>query len=465
LAPTNFVAIDEHGERAWIAPRGLNLAPTPQHVAPEPAVTGNYFVAAYPPFSTWTEAAAETFRRRLRRAPDDDDRQPLGLYVHVPFCARRCDFCYYLSYDRRGRDTGPYLLALTRELARWADTPLLRGRPLSVVYFGGGTPSLLTADAIRRLMHEMQSVMPWNGVQEASFECAPRSVTAAKVRALREAGITRVSLGVQQLDDGVLEASGRIHRETDVLRAYELLREGGFPVVNVDLIVGLVGQTDTSFDDGLERVIGLKPESVTFYQLEIPRNTPLYRALRDEALEALPVDWTVKRERLGRGFERLEAAGYTLRSAYTAVRDPERHRFLYQDRQYAGGDVLGIGASSFSYLDGTHQQNVASLEGYLEAMRGDGLPLWRAHALTADERMTRELVLQLKLGRVYGPAFSRRHGVDPAQRFAEPLARFQREGLLRLEGGSVVLTRDGLLQADRLLPAFYLPQHRDVRYS
>jgi oxygen-independent coproporphyrinogen-3 oxidase len=422
-------------------------------------------VSTYPPFSCWTEAGVDQYRRVLAAPPAVGPATPLGLYVHIPFCVERCHYCYYLSHDDRHFDVDAYLAALQRELTLYGELPGLAGRRPQFVYFGGGTPSILSTPRVRRLLDAVQAAFPWDAVREVTFECAPRSTSEDKLRALRECGVTRVSLGVQQMDDAVLRENGRVHLIEDIERAYAAIRRVGFDVVNLDLMVGLVAETDETFHQSLQRVIALAPDTVTIYQLEIPLNTPLYRSLHDGTLGHELASWEVKRARLQAAFARLETEGYVLRSAYTAVRDPQRHSFVYQDEQYRGADLLGIGVASFSHLGGVNQQNQASLRRYLECLARGELPLGRAYALDRDERLVREFVLQLKLGRVDRHELSARFGADIVQRFAEPLAALERERLLEVSDQAVTLTPAGLLQVDRLLQAFYLPAHRDVRYS
>ncbi len=431
---------------------------------PEPT-EGNLFVSAYPPFSCWNEQDTAAADRVLQSARTSSSDVPLGIYIHTPFCLERCHYCYYLSFADPTRETvGRYLDALGGELDLYAKSPAVEGRHPTFIYFGGGTPSLLTAGQIERLSGKIKTAFSWDRADEVTFECAPQTATRDRLDAMREAGVTRLSMGVQQLNDEVLKSNGRVHLVRDVERAFAEIGRVGFDVVNVDLIVGLVGETDDSFHRSLDRVIDMGPDSVTLYQLEIPVNTPLYRALRDGQIATPPAGWDVKRGRLAAAFARLEQAGYTIRSAYAAVRDPQRHRFLYQDLQYHGADLLGLGLSSFSYLGGVHYQNVASLRGYCESIDGGQSPRRRAYALDDTERMVREFVLQLKLGRIEADYFRDKFGVDVSDRFAEPLARFAERGWLTYNAEGVTLRREGLLVVDRLIPAFYLPQHRDVAY-
>jgi len=431
---------------------------------PEPA-EGNLFISAYPPFSCWNDQDKATADRVLQSARTSPSDVPLGLYIHTPFCLERCDYCYYRSFaDPKGETVDRYLDTLVGELELYAKLPSVAGRHPTFIYFGGGTPSLLTAEQIKRLFERIKGAFSWDHAEEVTFECAPRTVTPDRLDVLRQAGVTRVSLGVQQLDDDVLKSNGREHLVGDVERAFAEIGRFGFDVVNIDLMVGLVGETDDSFYRSLDRVIEMEPDSVTFYQLEIPVNTPLYRSLRDGEIETPPAGWDIKRARLGAAFERFEQAGYAIRSAYAAVRDSSRHRFLYQDLQYRGADLLGFGVSSFSYFDGVHYQNIASLRGYSENVASGQSPRHRAYALDATEQMVREFVLQLKLGCIAVDYFRDKFDVDVTTHFAEPLAHFSQRGWLTHDSQEVALTREGLLLADRLIPAFYLPEHRDVAY-
>jgi oxygen-independent coproporphyrinogen-3 oxidase len=164
-------------------------------------------------------------------------------------------------------------------------------------------------------------------------------------------------------------------------------------------------------------------------------------------------------------FAELEKAGYTVGSAYTAVKNKETARFIYRDRLWAGSDLIGLGVASFGHLQGTHYQNQHEFEPYVKAVLSGQLPIYRALTPTPDERLIREFVLQLKLGRVRCEYFQNKFGVDVRQRFAQPLRTMQDWGFGRVEKDTVLLNRDGLLQVDRLLHEFFLPEHKNARYA
>ena len=443
-------------------------APTKLPAGPRtPADTnllGSYFVSVYPPFSQWSAGELPAYRSALA-TPRAGRAAPFGLYVHVPFCLERCQYCYYLAVDGASQDlVHSYLDAVLAEAALCSSSPALTDRRVGFAYFGGGTPSLLTAVQIEALFTGLRQRTDWSQIEEISFECAPRTTTRKRLVALQAAGVNRLSMGVQQLDDRVLERSGRVHRVDDVERAWRRIRKIGFHTVNLDLMVGMRGETEESFFRSLERIIELGPESITLYQLEIPLNTPLSREIRGGNAEGL-VSWETKHERLAAAFERLESAGYTIRSGYGAVRDPKRHGFQYQDAQYHGADLVGLGAASFSYLDGVHHQNLATVSGYIQACRNGQFPLGRAYRLSRQERLVRMMILQLKLGEVDLKRLERQHGVSPERVFEKPLEQLEAEGWLQVVDRTVEVTRAGLARIDALLPRFYSLHHRNVRYS
>ncbi|MBI3853001.1 MAG: coproporphyrinogen III oxidase family protein [Verrucomicrobia bacterium] len=432
-------------------------------VPAEEPVVGNYFVAAYPPFSVWSPAEVSEVEQELNRAVSGS---PVGIYVHVPFCQKKCDYCYYLSYiGQKPEVVDRYVEAVLREMALYAGRPGVQTRPVSFVYFGGGTPSTLTSSQVRRLGNGLRSALAWDSVEEVTFECAPRSVRRDFLEALIELGVTRVSMGVQSFDNALLKLNGRIHLAEDVRRAYTQIQQAGFDWVNLDLMVGLIGETRTQWEDSVRQMIGLSPDSVTIYQTEIPCNTRLYSDLKSNRLPGTVVSWAEKRERLNYAFGKLDQAGYTVVNAYAAVKDPVRHRFRYQDHLWRGEDMLGLGVASFGYLGGVHFQNAVTLEAYVAHVEQGALPLTRAYRLSPHDQFVREFILQLKFGSINAADFRNKFGEDIIEVFGTQLQALAAAGLLKFSNSSVLLTGEGLLQVDRLLPLFYHPQFQEVRYT
>ena len=426
--------------------------------------TGNYFVANYPPFSTWRVEHAHVATERLAQPPAEG--APFGLYVHIPFCRKRCDFCYFRVYTDKNADAvHRYLDAVVEEARMHAQQAAVRGRAPQFVYFGGGTPSYLSVDQLTRLFDGLHQHIAWHGAEEVTFECEPGTLQEQKVHALKDMGVTRLSLGVENFDADILARNNRAHRAKEIDRAYGFARDAGFRQINIDLIAGMIGETDDNWRRCIDRTLDLAPDSVTIYQMEIPFNTTVAKRMKDGEQEIAPVaDWETKRRWVDEAFAALEAEGYYVGSAYTAARGDDA-TFMYRDGLWHGADLLGLGVASFGHIGGVHYQNVHDFDPYLERVEAGTLPVHRALQLTDDQRLIREFILQLKLGSVDTRPFHDKFGVDPLQRFAAPLKQHEDNGYLRIDGSRVELARHGLLQVDRLLHDFFPDEHREVRYA
>ncbi len=434
----------------------------------EQTEVGSYFVANYPPFSVWnSDAVAKDAKPALASAPVPD--VPLGVYLHIPFCRKRCHFCYFRVYtDRNAREVESYLDHLGREWELYAPLDAVAGRRVNFVYFGGGTPSFLSTAQLTRLVDRLTRATPWADAEEITFECEPGTLTEAKLSAIREMGVTRLSLGVENFDDRILEINGRAHRSPEIGRSYAFARSLGFPQINIDLIAGMLGETDENWRACIDRTLALDPDSVTIYQMELPYNTTISSdILKGTGQFAEPVaNWATKRRWVDEAFTVLERAGYHIGSAYTAVKNPATTKFVYRDRLWEGADLVGLGVASFGHVNGVHMQNLDTWETYSAAIDRDEVPLGRAYRPTVEERLIREFVLQLKRGTLKPGYFATKYGVDVLKRFADGLAALKGAGYLaRADQGSIVLTRAGLLRVDVLLPRFFLPQHTGIRYT
>jgi oxygen-independent coproporphyrinogen-3 oxidase len=204
---------------------------------------GNYFVSNYPPYSLWNAAAVPDALAVLDRPPADPTA-PLGLYLHIPFCRKRCHFCYFKVYtDKPAAEVEAYLDTLIAEMRLYANNAFLGGRKPKFIYFGGGTPSYISSTQLTRLVESLRAILPWDAAEEIAFECEPGTITEGKLRVIKDLGITRLSLGIENFDDAILEANGRAHRSREIGRAYETARALGFKQINIDLISGMVGET------------------------------------------------------------------------------------------------------------------------------------------------------------------------------------------------------------------------------
>jgi len=424
---------------------------------------GNYFVSNYPPYSYWSHDNAGEAFAALEREPRPDT--VLGLYTHIPFCRKRCHFCYFKVYtDKNAAAIAEYVDAVIRELTMYMAKPFIGGRKPRFVYFGGGTPSYLSTTQLLSLTDQMKALLPWDDVEEVTFECEPGTLTEKKIEVIKQIGVTRLSLGIENFDDHILNINGRAHETKEIYRAYDFARRMEFHQINIDLIAGMLEETPENWRNCVAKTLELQPDSVTIYQMEVPYNTGIYKQMKAEGKLTAPVaSWSTKRGWVKYAFSELEKNGYTVTSAYTAVKDPAKTSFVYRDQLWTGADLLGIGVSSFGHINGTHFQNETNIVPYVEKVNKGEFPITRALTPTREDLLIRELILQMKLGGVEAEYFRQKFDVDILERFAAPLHTLQEGGFASIAGDRVELNRDGLMLVDRLVHEFFLPQHRSDR--
>jgi len=432
--------------------------------SPTRTEVGNYFVSNYPPFSQWKPE----YVPRAIEALDQPARteEPFGLYLHIPFCRKRCKFCYFKVYtDKNASEIERYLDALIKENELYSRMRALQGRKLRFAYFGGGTPSYISEKQLDYLIEGLNRHVSWQDAEEVTFECEPGTLRKSKLETLKQVGVTRLSLGVEHFDDAILEANGRAHLSPEIYQAYEWAREVGFPQINIDLIAGMQGETEEKWRDTVRRTVELDPDSVTIYQMELPYNTVISREMIEKGLDSPIADWPTKRRWVDYAFEQFEARGYRVLSAYTVATTKKPCRFIYTDALWHGGDMIGLGVSSFSHFGGVHSQNAHNFEEYIRLLDEDRLPLFRALPLTSKQKLIREMVLQLKTGAIDTAYFNEKFDVDLWSEFQPVYSRLSDDGLLARHNGTIDLTRRGLLEVDTFLSEFFEPELRTARYA
>ncbi|MBX3420890.1 MAG: coproporphyrinogen III oxidase family protein [Pirellulaceae bacterium] len=425
---------------------------------------GSYFISNYPPYSQWNADVLPQVQHAMSQPPSPD--VPLGLYLHIPFCRKRCKFCYFKVFTgKNANEIEDYVQALCKEIELVSALPVMGQRPFRFVYFGGGTPSFLSPKQLVSLVDRLRANIRWDQAEEVTFECEPGTLSQPKVQTLRELGVTRLSLGVENFDDAVLEENGRAHLSKEIHRAWEWIVAAGFPNVNIDLIAGMVGETWDNWRRNIDQTLQLSPESVTIYQMELPFNTVYSAGMLNEHSESPVADWPTKRAWVRYAFETLAQAGYVQSSAYTMIKDPSKVAFSYRDNLWRGADLLATGIASFGHVSGVHYQNLSEWQQYLASLADNRLPLARGLVTTPEQRLIRELILLLKRGYVELDYFQDKHHVDIWQRFQSTWQNYIDSGWVQRDDRCLRLTTEGLLRVDGLLPAFFELEYQNVRYT
>ncbi len=424
---------------------------------------GSYFISNYPPYSQWKPEFLPEVERAMATAPR---AVPLGLYLHIPFCRKRCKFCYFKVFTgKTANEIETYVEALCKEIELVSRQPVMGERPFRFVYFGGGTPSFLSPKQLTSLVDRLRANISWDKAEEVTFECEPGTLSESKVQTLRELGVTRLSLGIENFSDAILEENGRAHLSKEVFRAWDWIVAAQFPNVNIDLISGMVGETWDNWKENVRQTLELSPESVTIYQMELPFNTVYSEGILKQAQESAVADWQTKRDWVKYAFDAFAVAGYAQSSAYTMIKDPSKVSFSYRDNLFKGSDLLATGIASFGHISGVHYQNLPEWSQYIGALDEGRLPLGRAFTPTKKQALIREVILLLKRGYLELDYFQDKFAVDVWDEFHDVWNQHVEDGYVTRTDHRIELTTEGLLRVDGLLPPFFEPQFRGVRYT
>ncbi len=366
----------------------------------------------------------------------------LGLYLHVPFCLRKCAYCSF--YSQAGRqDRSRYLAAVTKQLCQ-----LSSPRPLTSIFFGGGTPTMLPPESLRQLLAECLQQFSCTEDAEISIEVNPATVDLPALRILRQAGFNRLSIGVQSFQDNELRRLGRPHTAADAAQTVRLARKAGFSNLSLDLMYGLPGQTLQTWQATLEQALCLTPQHLSIYELTIEEGTP-FAHQQERGELPLPDEDSVLRmveitqQMTGNaGFRRYEISNYALPGFEC------RHNLNY----WQNGEWLGLGPGAVFSINGTRCTAIADVEEYCRRVES-GQEVWQEEETLEPEAAFRESVV-IGLRMTDGIALDtlrRRFGIDAEAYYGATLARLIRLGMLELTQRQLRLTAQGLLLANTVM--------------
>ena len=376
------------------------------------------------------------------------------LYIHIPFCRRKCPYCAFDSQEASSHDLNDYagLLLHEMELAAQHSPPQ---RALDSVYIGGGTPSLLDPLQVGRLIERAGQLFGMSGQAEVTLEANPGTVDLRSLTGFRRAGVTRLSLGVQSFDDGLLARLGRIHTARQAREAFDAARRGGFDNIGIDLIHALPGQDMEMWQSDLRQALELGPQHLSVYGLAIEEGTPFAaRYAADSPLlpdEDLAVGMFEAADDIltAQGYEHYEIANYALPGCRS------RHNSGYWKRD----GYLGLGAGAHSFLQdsafGTRFNNTADLGAYATALQQGTLPRTDMLSLSREDAMAEFLFLGLRMSDgVSFSSFADQFGTGFHDVYGDVDAALQAEGLLEEVSGSIRLTRRGMLLSNHVFRQF-----------
>ncbi len=388
-----------------------------------------------------------SFRAILPRMSERTTVQQ-GLYVHVPFCETKCGYCDFYSVPAAGRDMGPLVDALVQELS--VRVPPADGG-VTTIFAGGGTPTLLGAEDLSRLMAPLKEVASCAGCVEFTVEANPATLDAAKAKILVQAGVDRLSLGAQSFHPSELAVLERIHSPDDIAPAVRIARDFGIDRLNIDLIFGIPGQTLASWAASLRQALDLNPDHLSLYGLTYEPGTPLTHQRNrgrvkpcDDGLEA---DMYLAAGELlaDNGFEQYEISNYAKPGQEC------KHNLLY----WSNAPYIGVGPSAVGSVGGVRYRNVNDVGRYTRAILEDGDAVTETEKVCGKVLAAETAMLRLRLSEgIDCEEFERHTGFDPKACFAASIQQYQELALIQKGTNQIALTPKGRLYADTIITDF-----------
>jgi oxygen-independent coproporphyrinogen III oxidase len=370
----------------------------------------------------------------------------LGLYVHIPFCAAICNYC---NFNRGLFEAGlkdRYVSALLQEIHRQGD-----GSAADTIFFGGGTPSLLEPSEIAAIITACRGAFALSADAEVTLEANPETVSLERLRGFHEAGVNRLSFGVQSFRDDELQRLSRLHSASRAADAFGMAREAGFDNISLDLMMWLPQQTIPQWLESVDALIALGPEHASMYLLEIYPNAPLRDAMARSKWSLAPDDDAA--EMYVSGLHRMDKAGYVQYEISNVARPgrESRHNLKY----WQDGEWLGFGCGAHSTRRGVRWKNLSSTEEYISTVARRGQLEAERRELSPGERFEEAVFMGLRLGEgIDLRSVKERYGVDVWPEFGGELQPFVDQGLLIYDGDRLRLTRAGMLLAHEVMTVF-----------
>ncbi|MGD2084784.1 MAG: coproporphyrinogen-III oxidase family protein [Candidatus Aminicenantes bacterium] len=414
-----------------------------------------HFINQYPPFNL----------ANAREAKEMHQKEDLLIYVHIPFCPKKCGYCYYKSVDHH--TTGlidQYLDSLKKEILLFSQQPEFEKKQMKSLYLGGGTPTILSDSQYEDLVTFIFDTLNFKDDFEFCSEARPheKSLTPAKLKLMKSLGVNRLSMGMQSLSDKILKMNQRDARLEFYYKVYQMARELEFENINIDMMSGMYGETWENWNQIIERLIRWAPPSIAIYKMELFYNVRLYRDIKERNRTVTLMSDEEEIKHIRRAHERLQKEGnYQVINCLHLVKDSK-----YQDIHYTslwkGVDMKGFGLSSHSCYENFLHQNTSNFKEYHQMISEGQLPIKRAHRLSVRERISEAMVYGLKNLYINRRDFVNRFGFDMTEFYGELIDNLVEEGIVSLDDESLRIRPDYYIFADDICRLFFLPEYETM---
>ncbi|MFC1512974.1 radical SAM family heme chaperone HemW [Thermodesulfobacteriota bacterium] len=378
----------------------------------------------------------------------DRQGQPAGLYIHIPFCVSRCGYCSFTSYPCGGAPPSDYLAAVRQQAEQMAAHPLIRDRSFGTIFVGGGTPTVYQGKELAQLVQSCLALFNFAKNPEVTVEANPNSVDPDKLLALREAGVNRLSIGVQAFSDRLLQKIDRSHTVAEALHAVTTARQAGFENLSLDLIYGLPEQDLGDWQETLALALAQKPEHLSLYGLSVEEGTPFARLAERGELPLPDEDAVLQMEHFA--YEQLARAGFDRYEISNFATPGGRSR--HNENYWRNGNYLGLGAAAVSCFDHLRWRQVAGPDTFVKLVNEGQSPLLEVECLPPAAAFRETVIMALRmLDGIAVAELQERFGVSPQEYYGPIFVRLQEQGLLEVEDGFLRLTAKALPFANQVL--------------
>ena len=361
----------------------------------------------------------------------------IGVYIHIPFCKRKCYYCDFVSYPEKYELQGKYIDKVIQEIEE--NKKILQDNNVTTIYIGGGTPSSIKPELIKRILNEIYNYTEINNIKEITIEVNPGTATKNNLQLYKNCGINRISIGLQSTNNDILNKIGRIHNFNQFLDTYKWTREAGFKNINVDLMIGIPNQTLDDVKTSLEKVVSLKPEHISVYSLIVEDETPMKKLIESGKLKLPDEEDERNQYKYTKNFLELNGYKHYEISNFAKPGFESKHNLnCWEQKQY-----IGLGVAAHSYINGVRYSNTISLEEYLNK---DSKDIKEIHETQTIDDMKKEYML-LGLRKIDGvqiSKFEEKFGENPIYLFKNELKKLIQEGLLIIDLDNIKLTEKGL---------------------
>ncbi|MFD2446122.1 radical SAM family heme chaperone HemW [Bacillus sp. CGMCC 1.16607] len=372
-----------------------------------------------------------------------------AAYIHIPFCQQICHYCDFNKVFLKDQPVGEYLDSLEQEMIlTLKETPT---KKLHSIFVGGGTPTALSENQLVHLCEIIQRQLPVDSETEFTFEANPGDLNLKKFQILKDAGVNRISFGVQTFNEKLLKKIGRSHRPEDVFQSIDWAKTAGFENISVDLIYGLPEQTLSDFEETLETAFSLNIPHFSGYSLIIEPKTVFYNLMKKGKLPLVGEDMEAKMfdtliDKMAKnGYQQYEISNFSKKGFES------KHNLTYWNNEY----YYGFGAGAHSYINGYRKANYGPLKKYSDPLKNSQLPIMEDHFVTKEEQMEEEMFLGLrKINGVSNATFIMKYGVSPVEYFSKPIKELQERGLLKIDNDRIYLTKQGIFLGNEVFQSF-----------